>query len=91
MTPTGRQLPSMFFKRGERLEYIKSDSTFRRVHTDKTVETAEVLSVYTDSLGIPHIRYQVSFKRPSHERFQEGPRILALKPFFDHYSERVSA
>ena len=87
----GRQLPSIFFKRGEQLEYVKTGSTFRCVHADRTVEEAEVISVYTDSFGIPHVRYSVSFQRPYRERFQEGPRILALRSFFDHFSERVRA
>jgi hypothetical protein len=81
----------MFFKRGDRLEYIKTGSTFRCVHKDRTVETAEVISVYTDAYGIPHVRYSVSFERPYRERFQEGSRILALRSFFDHFSERVNA
>ena len=79
----------MFFKRGDQIEYIKMDSTFRCAHADRTIETAEVISVYADSFGIPHVRYSVSFKRPYRERFQEGPRILALRSFFDHFSERV--
>ena len=87
----GRQLPSIFFKRGEQLECVKTGSTFRCVHADRTVEEAEVISVYTDSFGIPHVRYSVSFQRPYRERFQEGPRILALRSFFDHFSERVHA
>ncbi len=87
----GCQLPSIFFKRGEQLEYVKTGSTFRCVHADRTVEEAEVISVYTDSFGIPHVRYSVSFQRPYRERFQEGPRILALRSFFDHFSERVHA
>ncbi len=87
----GRQLPSMFFKRGDQIEYIKTGSTFRCVHADRMVETAEVISVYTDTFGIPHIRYSVSFERPYRERLQDGPRILVLRSFFDHFSERVHA
>ena len=45
----GRSLSSFFFKRGRKLEYVRPGSTFQRVHRDSMVETAEVLSVGTDS------------------------------------------
>jgi len=53
--------------------------------------TAQVLSVGTDSYGIPHVRFQVSFRRPNQSRFDGGGRMLALKSFADQYRERVSA
>ena len=61
---SGRSLGSFFFKRGRKFEYVRPGSTFQRVHNDKMVETARVLSVATDSYGIPHVRFQVSFRRP---------------------------
>ena len=79
----------MFYKRGDRLEYIKSGSAFRRIRGDRTVETAQVLAVYTDSYGIPHVRFDVSFEKPHRLRFKDGPRNLALKSFCEHYRERV--
>ncbi len=87
----GRSLSSFFFKRGRKLEYVRPGSTFQRVHRDAMVETAEVLSVGTDSYGIPHVRFQVSFRRPNRNKFDGGARMLALKSFADQYRERVSA
>ena len=87
----GNHLNSIFYKRGDRLEFIKTGSHFRHVRADKTVETAEVLAVYTDSYGIPHIRFSVSFERPHRLRFNDGPRNLALRSFCEHYVERVFA
>jgi hypothetical protein len=84
-------MSSLLFKRGEQLEYIKRGSQFRRVLTDRTVETAEVMSVHTDSLGIPHVRYKVDFLRPNRQRYVEGTRVLAVRSFFDLYQERVGA
>ncbi len=86
---TGRPLNSMFFKRGRKLEYVRPGSTFRRVHDDKMIETATVLSVATDSFGIPHVRFQVTFCRPNRNIFDGGARMLALKSFAQHYTERV--
>ena len=87
----GRALASMFFKRGNVLEYIRPGSTFYTVHPDKMVETAQVLSVGTDSFGIPHVRFQVSFRRPDRSLFDGGARMLALKTFADRYTERMAA
>ncbi|MEX2453556.1 MAG: hypothetical protein WD470_02565 [Rhodospirillaceae bacterium] len=88
---SGRSLSSFFFKRGSRLEYVRPGSTFRRIHQGAMVETAQVLSVGTDSYGIPHVRFQVSFLRNNHNRFDGGARMLALKCFAEQYRERVSA
>ena len=87
----GRSLSSFFFKRGSNLEYVRAGSTFQRVHRDSMVETAQVLSVGTDSYGIPHVRFQVSFNRTDRNRFDGGARMLALKSFADQYRERVSS
>jgi hypothetical protein len=81
----------MFFKRGASLEYITAGSTFRRTEPH-VVETAEVLSVSTDSFGIPHVRYNVSFHRPTRSSAtHEGQRVLALKSFAERYTERCAA
>ena len=88
---TGRSLSSFFFKRGSKLEYVRPGSTFQRTHRDSMVETAQVLSVGTDSYGIPHVRFQVSFRRPNRNKFDGGARMLALKSFADQYRERVSS
>ena len=86
---TGRPLTSMFFKRGRKLEYVRAGSTFRKVHDDTMVETATILSVATDSFGIPHVQFQVTFRRPNRNFFDGGARMLALKSFAQHYKERV--
>lgn len=88
---SGRTLSSFFFKRSSSLEDVRPGSTFRRIHSDRMVETAQVLSVGTDSYGIPHVRFQVSFRRPDRDKFDGGARMLALKSFADLYKERVSA
>lgn len=69
-------------------EIIRPGSRFRRIHKDKTVETARVLTVATDMLGIPHVRYELVIER-AQCRFVEEPRILALKIFADTYKECV--
>jgi len=88
---SGRSFSSFFFNRGRILEYVRAGSTLQRVHQDKMVETAQVSLVGTDSYGIPHVSFQVSFRRPDRNKFDGGARMLALKSFADQYRERVSS
>jgi len=81
---------SMFIKRGRKVEFVKCGSVFRRTHTDKSVETARVIGMRTDSYGIPHVRYEVSVARRQVPTFYfEEPRTLALETFTDTYRERL--
>lgn len=77
------------FHRGGHLENIEAGATYRRVHEDKMEETAEVLSIADDPYGIPHVRFQVSFRRPNRNFFDGGARMLALNSFTDRYTELV--
>jgi hypothetical protein len=86
----GRRLASTFYLRGDRLEYIRAGSAFRRARPDTMIETAEINAVYTDSAGIPHVRFDVVFENPNRAAVREGPRILALKTFLQMFTERVA-
>lgn len=71
---------------------IEVGEQFQRVHPDRTVETAKVLSVLKDPLGIPHVRYAVTIKKPLRTKsFREGPRLLALEAFSRAYRMRTSS
>lgn len=81
----------MFFRRINDQDIVKAGATFRRERADHTVETAKVLSVDSDSFGIPHVRYELVFEKPSMSaRIVDGPRVLALEAFADAYPECVS-
>lgn len=88
---TGQVLRSMLFRRGNGADTVQPGSTFQRVHPDDMIETAKVLSVAEDSYGIPHVKFQISFRRPNRNTFDEGNRMLALKTFADRYKEQVPA
>lgn len=90
MISRARQINSVFFKRGELLEFIKAGSSFRRVRDDNAVETAEVTAVFVDLYGIPHIKFDLSIERPGHQDYRAGTRMLALKTFCANYGERPS-
>lgn len=59
---------------------------FQKEHSHNLVETARVLSVANDQFGIPHVKYEVKFERPTERGLNfEGPRVLALSVFADNY------
>lgn len=87
----GQTLPGMLFGRGRRMEYVQPGTTFRRVHEDELVETAEVESVASDPYGIPHVKFKLIFSRSNRFTYEEGTRMLALRTFADRYREQVPA
>ena len=72
---------------GEVLD-IEAGHIFRCPRTGSVVETAKVISVRSDSYGIPHVTYQLRIRRANHD-MRDGPRMLALKSFTRRYTERV--
>ncbi len=73
-----------------RQKHVDVGERFVRTHSDRTVETAQVLSVMNDSLGIPHVRYALTIKKPQRPgSFHEGPRLLALEAFAAAYQNRI--
>jgi hypothetical protein len=89
MSSTARALASVFQRDHNNVEVVQAGATYRRVHQDQMEETAEVLSVAEDPYGIPHVRFQVSFRRPNRNFFDGGARMLALASFTDRYKEQV--
>ena len=79
------------FKRELDLGDIRAGSVYRLVRRDNTVETATVLAIRDDSFGIPHVRYRVSIGRADNHILEEGPRILSLSCFAEHYLERLAS
>lgn len=80
----------MFLKRYRMANDVKAGSVFRRVRRDNMIETARVLSVGEDCLGIPHVRFQVCFERPN-RTFLKDARVLALESFARHYCGHAHA
>ncbi len=87
----GQSFASAFIGRSKRMDYVKAGTTFRRVHDDELVETAEVESVAADPYGIPHVKFKVIFSRENRFSYEEGTRMLALRTFADRYKEQVTA
>jgi len=69
---------------------VKPGDSYRRQHRHKVVETATVVGLRSDPVGIPHVRFVVEFARPDAGRVEGGSRILALRSFVSNYRERVT-
>ena len=83
-------LAGMFsMRRTDPAEQVQPGFTFRRIHPDHLIETAEVLSVGEDRYGIAHVQYQIRFQRTNRSVFEESQRMLALSSFADRYRERL--
>jgi hypothetical protein len=70
---------------------LEPGATFRNIRAGNFVETAKVLAITKDGLGIPHVRYDVTLDTPSKIRLVEGRRILSLASFTQQFPDRVLA
>ena len=84
-----RTLFGTLFRRDKPMDFVRPGTTFRRVHEDELVETAEVESVATDPYGIPHVKFKLIFSRSNRFSYEEGTRMLALRTFAELYKEQV--
>ncbi|HZS81686.1 MAG TPA: hypothetical protein VFA50_02365 [Stellaceae bacterium] len=73
------------FTRHRQQPEIKPGDSYRRSHGKGVMETATVVDLRTDHLGIPHVRFQVRFERDASEHIETAMRILALGAFRNVY------
>jgi hypothetical protein len=66
---------------------IEEGALYRRPDTGSVTETAEVLEVAEDKMGIPHVRFQLHVIRGTDARTEQ--RTLALDIFYARYRERI--
>ena len=66
---------------------IEEGAVYRRPGTGPVTETAEVLEVARDKMGIPHVRFQLRVVRGMDARTEQ--RTLALDIFYARYRERI--
>lgn len=77
-----------FLARRPHVPAVAAGGLYRRHGAGNLVETARVLSVHPDELGIAHVRYQVSIRQGTETRDEEE-RMLNLRSFAERYRERV--
>jgi hypothetical protein len=68
---------------------LKPGELYRRPRADHVAETATVLALCPDLVGIPHVRFNVTFDRPESGHFEGGLRMLAVPSFIETYRERI--
>ena len=68
---------------------VKPGESFRRRQETPLVETATVLGLREDLLGIPHVQFKVAIECSDANCFEEASRILAVEAFLETYPEHV--
>ncbi len=74
----------MFSKRNSSPKDVREGTLYQRDFDGRVVEVAKVIKLYDDRAGIPHVRYELSYQRPTRVDF-EGMRVLALQSFVERY------
>lgn len=69
---------------------VKVGSKYRHSGPGDITETARVITVGPDPMGIPHVVYHVLIERGKQRQFEER-RTLNLQSFNERYSETVEA
>ena len=68
---------------------VKPGESFRRRQETQLVETATVLGLREDLLGIPHVQFKIAIECSDANCFEEASRILAVEAFLEAYPEHV--
>ena len=68
---------------------VKPGESFRRRQETRLVETATVLGLREDLLGIPHVQYKIAIECSDANCFEETSRILAVEAFLEAYPDHV--
>jgi hypothetical protein len=69
---------------------LKPGDRYWRTLENKFRETATILELRQDLVGIPHVRFTVAFEHPYAIRVDEGTRMLALARFVGEYQKQIS-
>jgi len=87
---TGHGERRLFNRRGANPEQVKAGRVFRRGDSNGRQETATVICL-CEILGMTHVRFDLRIDKPGHRPFEDGPRVLGMKTFLDHFCEPVSS
>ena len=83
-------LATNWFRQSAPADQIKVGSVYQRAHDGNIVETAKVIDVGRDALGIPHVTYDVSVERARLAKYEER-RTLGLESFAERFRESIAA
>ncbi len=81
---------SKLFNSVPHLVEVKVGEVFETIRDGNIVETARVVGIGPDSLGIPHVHFEVRIKKSNLNCVEEN-RTLGLEPFTQRYSKCAAA
>ncbi len=84
------QLIGQWFKSGVRRNEVIIGSVFRNIRKGNIVETARVLDIVPDSMGVPHVLFAVSLGSADQNCFEEQ-RTLGLATFAEKFPSALPA
>ena len=84
------QLSQLFNSAPPLLVDVRIGEVFETLRDGNIVETAKVVGVGADSLGIPHVHFEVRIKKSNLKSVEED-RTLGLESFTQRYSKGVAA
>lgn len=71
---------------------VRSGAIFRRKGPGDLIETAKVIQVEPDALGIPHVSFDVKIEKVKNDKSTfKARRTLNLMTFSTHFPEAVKA
>ncbi len=79
-----------WFKSGARQPEIKVGGVFRKILRGDMIETAKVIDIVPDSMGVPHVHFTVSIRSAHQECFREQ-RTLGLTTFSERFPSATTA
>jgi hypothetical protein len=77
------------FGRRDLADEVKPGDSYRRRQGSYVAETATVLAIRPDLVGIPHVFFKLAFECSDSNYFEDGSRALALDAFLAVYRERI--
>ena len=72
-------------------ERIKAGDRYCRILGHRHLETATIIDLRRDLVGIPHVHFSVAYERSDADLLDGGPRTLALSRFLDEYRRQAPA
>ena len=79
-----------WFRSGVRRKEVTIGSVFRNIRNGNIIETARVLDIVPDSLGVPHVHFAVSLGSEYQNCFEEQ-RTLGLATFAEKFPSALPA
>lgn len=87
---TGNGERRLFGRRGANTGQVKAGRMFRHADGKGRQETATVIGL-CEILGMTHVRYDLRIDQPGLRPFEDGPRVLGIKTFLEHFCEPVGS